>query len=454
MNPLLAPRFPFDPARVPFFYGWWILVVTTVGMLASIPGQTMGVGVFTEHLLQESGLGRLEISMAYMVGTIASSLLIPLGGRLLDQWGSRVMIVFAGVGLAGALFLLRHTATLLGWTQGAASLLPATWVSLAVLSVLFLLLRQFGQGLMTMVSRTVLSKWFDRRRGLATGLNGVLVSFGFSSAPLLLNTLIQQNGPAETLLLLAVTCGLGIAAWGWLFFRDQPEDCGLLMDGESQETRDSAPRSRNTAAVDVPLEDVRRSYTFWIFTLGMASSALIVTGFTFHIASIGEHAGLSRQEIYSVFVPISVISVGAHFLSGWLSDRIPLKYLLMVLVAMLALGSLGILHLETAWGRVLLMIGYGVQGGVWGCLSVVAWPRFYGRKYLGAISGLFMGVVVFSSAIGPAVFGLSDKLTGSYAGSAWAAVALNLLLFLGAFRAQTMLTAPPAVAPDSGNLSS
>ncbi|MDG2196906.1 MAG: MFS transporter [SAR324 cluster bacterium] len=443
LSRFFKPSFPFEPKKFPFFYGWWILVVATFGMLASIPGQTIGVGVFTEHLLDVSNLSRLDLSIAYMFGTAGSSLLIPYGGKLLDHWGSRIMIIFAGLGLAFALFLLENTEGLLAVLNQLSWLSPF-FVSFAILSLIFLLLRQFGQGLMTMVSRFALSKWFDRRRGLVTGINGVFVSFGFSSAPLLLNMLILEQGYLGSMVILAIICGLGTAFLGWLFFRDQPEDCGMEMDGWStdklEDIHSNLGSPQNTTAKDLPLEEVRRSFTFWIFTLGMASSSLIITGFTFHIASIGEIAGLDRSAIYSIFLPISIISVITNFTSGWLSDRIPLKYLLMVLVLSLGLGSFGMLYLHETIGRVLVMIGYGIQGGVWGCLSVVTWPRFYGRKHLGAISGLFMGVIIFASAIGPAFYGISQQVTGSYNTSAWVAVLMNLLIFVGAFRAKRMLT--------------
>ena len=442
-NRFFQPSFPFEPKKFPFFYGWWILVVATFGMLASIPGQTIGVGVFTEHLLNVSNLSRLDLSIAYMLGTVGSSLLIPYGGKLLDLWGSRIMIIFAGLGLAFALFLLKNTEGLLAFLNQLSWLSPIV-VSFIILSLIFLLLRQFGQGLMTMVSRFALSKWFDRRRGLVTGINGIFVSFGFSSAPLFLNTLIVEQGYLGSMVILAIICGLSTAFLGWLFFRDQPEDCGLEMDGSPPQKLGDIDSNlgspQNTTAKDLPLEEVRKSFTFWIFTLGMASSSLIITGFTFHIASIGEMAGLDRSAIYSIFLPISIISVITNFTSGWLSDRIPLKYLLMVLVLSLGLGSFGMLYLHETIGRILVMIGYGIQGGVWGCLSVVTWPRFYGRKHLGAISGLFMGVVIFASAIGPAFYGISQQITGSYNTSAWVAVLMNLLIFVGAFKAKRMLT--------------
>ena len=112
----------------------------------------------------------------------------------------------------------------------------------------------------------------------------------------------------------------------------------------------------------------------------------------------------------------------------------------MALVFSLGLGSFGMLYLHETIGRVLVMLGYGIQGGVWGCLSVVTWPRFYGRQHLGAISGLFMGVVIFASAIGPAFYGISQQITGSYNTSAWVAVFMNLLIFVGAFKAHKAIS--------------
>ena len=69
------------------------------------------------------------------------------------------------------------------------------------------------------------------------------------------------------------------------------------------------------------------------------------------------------------------------------------------------------------------------------CLAIVTWPRFYGRKHLGSISGVFMGAQVFASAIGPPIFGMSESLTGDYSSAVWIAAILNLVLLLGASRA-------------------
>lgn len=66
-------NFPIRPEKVPFFYGWVILFASTAGVLASTPGQTMGIATFTEYLLENIHISRNQISVAYMIGTIASS---------------------------------------------------------------------------------------------------------------------------------------------------------------------------------------------------------------------------------------------------------------------------------------------------------------------------------------------------------------------------------------------
>ena len=57
-------RTPFAPSRCPVFYGWVIVFAATLGAIFSIPGQTMGFSVFTDVLMAELGLSRVELSLA------------------------------------------------------------------------------------------------------------------------------------------------------------------------------------------------------------------------------------------------------------------------------------------------------------------------------------------------------------------------------------------------------
>ena len=57
------------------------------------------------------------------------------------------------------------------------------------------------------------------------------VAFSFSGAPLFMNEIIGEYGYSKSILIMAILFGFGMALLGWLFYRDNPEECGLLMDG-------------------------------------------------------------------------------------------------------------------------------------------------------------------------------------------------------------------------------
>jgi len=128
-----------------------------------------------------------------MTGTIISALLLSAAGRFYDKHGARITGVIASTGLGMTLAALSQMDKT---TQAASSLLPFiphTVLVLIFMSLGFLCLRFFGQGVMSLVSRNMVMKWFELKRGRINALMGVFVSFGFSIAPYMLNTLIDRG---------------------------------------------------------------------------------------------------------------------------------------------------------------------------------------------------------------------------------------------------------------------
>ena len=212
-------RWPFDPSRFRFYYGWVVLAAGSIGVLASVPGQTAGVSVFTDSLIETTGLSRLELSIAYLIGTGSSGFLLPRGGRAIDRYGSRRVAVFAVLGLAVTLVGLS--------TVGPMS----TAVGIAVMSLGFGCLRFTGQGLLTLTSRTMISQWFERRRGVVTSTSNAIMSFAFASTPALLLALIELDGFRTAWRVLAGVLVAFIGVVVVLLFRDSPETSGLVIDG-------------------------------------------------------------------------------------------------------------------------------------------------------------------------------------------------------------------------------
>ena len=84
-----------NPNKSPFFYGYVVLFVGSIGILASIPGQTVGVSVFTDPVKDALGLSRNQFSNAYMIGTLLSAFFVSRAGVLFDRYGARYVAFFA-----------------------------------------------------------------------------------------------------------------------------------------------------------------------------------------------------------------------------------------------------------------------------------------------------------------------------------------------------------------------
>ena len=136
------------------YYGWWIVVTAAVGMSTG-PGQFAfgALGLFMIPLGEEFGWSRTEVSLALTCFTVALALSIPYIGKLVDQLGSRKILLPSFIVFALLL-----------------ALIPVLANRLWILFVLFALIGSLGAGANALPYLRTISAWFDRRRALALGI--------------------------------------------------------------------------------------------------------------------------------------------------------------------------------------------------------------------------------------------------------------------------------------------
>ena len=134
----------------------------------------------------EFGLSHTSWGFIYLVGTLASALLLPFSGRLIDTMDLRVfttlvciMMVFAGL----------FTALVNG---------PV------MLVIAIFLLRQSGQGLMSHTSLTSMARYFEAGRGRALAVATIGFAAGEAVLPRFAVFTIDQIGWRWTYALVAV----------------------------------------------------------------------------------------------------------------------------------------------------------------------------------------------------------------------------------------------------------
>ncbi|MEO9511487.1 MAG: MFS transporter [Flavobacteriaceae bacterium] len=421
-----------DPSKSPFFYGYVIMVIGTIGVFCSVPGQTIGVSVFTDPVKDALGLSRNQFSNAYMLGTIFSSLVIGKAGVWFDRYGARNIGFFAISLLAFTVFLCSFSVQMSSFIKNMLE--QETWViPFVLMTVLFFLLRFSGQGMLAMASRNVIMIWFDKNRGKVNMFSSVAISFGFSSAPLWINTLIDNGGWENAWRYMAfglLFCSVLI----YFLYKNKPEIYGLLPDGQEVATMDEVetaiPRYKQFT-----LKEAMSTRAFWMYGLMLAFSSFFSTGLSFHVVSIFANQGFPKEDAISIFLPGSIVAICVSTLFNYLSDTLPLKLYLFLMLFGGLLAAIGFLSLANPAGIPLLIAGFGIMSGFFAVLNAIVWPRFFGRNNLGAITGKIMSFLILASALAPSVFSLCFSTFDSYSLVGYLGLGFLALLLIGSLKA-------------------
>ncbi len=411
------------PNKFPFFYGYVVLFVGSIGVLASIPGQTVGVSVFTDPVKDALGLTRNQFSNAYMFGTLLSAFFVSKAGVLFDRYGARYVAFFATIFLGMSLLLFSISVDISEYIKLLIQF--DSWVvPFVLITILFFFIRFCGQGVLTMASRNMIMIWFDKNRGKINSISSITVSLGFSSSPILINKLIDNHGWEMSWQILAI-CLFIFSFCIIQFYRNRPEDFNLKPDGFNKKTKTTEVE---TVETNFTLKEAKQTRAFWMIGLTLAFNSFFITGFTFHVVSIFGSQDYTKSQAIAVFLPISIIAIAVSTLCNILSDYIHHKIYLYIMLASGVLASVGLLFLSQTVGIYLLIIGFGILGGLFAVVNAVTWPRYYGRKYLGAITGKVMSFLVIGSAIAPSLFSYCFTTLGSYGYITY--ITLGFLLFL------------------------
>lgn len=382
--------------------GWpmVILLVASLAVFFSGPGQTYGVSTFVDPMIDELGISRSVYSMTYSFGTLVSAATLVYVGRLVDRIGERAILIVATITFAVGLVLLSAS-------QGPIWLLAG-----------FALLRTSGQGVLTLAAKTIIPHWFIRRRGFAFSIVGLAGAVSLALFPLLHSQTVGWLGwrgawRLDAGLLLLILLPVFVLA-----LRNRPSDVGLDIGRE--EARRDRDTSRSDLQVHVPssegmtLREALRTPMFWAIVSAGLVPSLVVTGLTFNQVAIFTDRGLPETLAATTFTVESVFQVAVTMAVGWYLDRYPVKYALVWAQVALALAMVALLVADGVWLAYAYAMLRGASMAAWTVGSDVAWPQFFGRKQLGSIRGVGYSLSVVGAALGPLPFGFAYDLIGDY----------------------------------------
>ena len=377
------------------FYGWTIVGVASLGIFASGPGQSHTFSVFVGPISRDLGISSATIATAYGIATLVAAILLPQTGRLVDRYGPRRML------------------TAISLLLGVACLLFGAVANFLWLAIGFGALRFLGQGSLMLGCANLVSQWFSKNRGLAMSL--MALGFGVSMAvhPPLSQYLVETIGWRQAWIVLgALTWVLMLPAL-LLFVHDKPEDLSLRPDGEAAEGVEGAPDGGAAEITGLTLREALSTSSFYILSFGWFAIAMLVTTLHFYQVSILTAQGLSTEVAARAFTVSAVTMVATMPLVGRLFDRMKTRYVFAIGLLITASSLVGITFADGIAGAMAYAVVFGLNNAFSMTMFGYIWPRYFGRRHLGAIQGTGQMIGVVGASLGPLPVGLAFDFIGS-----------------------------------------
>jgi MFS family permease len=383
-----------DPISQPlvrrrFYYGWVTLGVAALAMVATLPGRTQGLGLITEPLMRDLGIGRVAFAEINLVATLIGSLFCAGIGRWLDRTGSRIVLTTI-VAALGVIVIMMSRAT-----------------GLTMLLVCVTLTRGLGQSSLSVVSLAMVGKWFRRRLTRAMAVYAVAMSVGFMVAFPIVGGLVLTAGWRNAWAAVGVFLVAVVAPLAWLLDRSSPEALGLSVDG------DETPVPTTTA--DATLAEALRSPAFWVFALATSLYGLVASGIGLFNESILGERGFEPGVYHQALAVTAISGLAGNFAAGALADRGSIRMVAVTALLILSGALVGLARVATIEQVMVQAVAMGVAGGFVMVVFFSFWGRAYGRRHLGRIQGAAQAMTVIASAVGPLLLAASVDATGSYA---------------------------------------
>lgn len=363
----------------------WLVLTTMTLCIAIIvaPAWVLG-GVFLLPLLKAFGRSRATMALVVSIGVLLSSILAPAAGFLLDRIEARwvvatgALLACCGMLLASqahSLVLLVPGFCLFGAGVAAAGLVPAA---------------------------TVVSNWFERRRGLALAI--AMTGFPLGGAVLT---------PLTTYV-------IAHADWRWAYIT--LASLMLLLIPIILVTVRSRPdfftEADHRTVSELPGLEVREalsarefwllSYTFLAFTLGAAA---------LNTHAIPYFIGMGTAPAKAALLISAALTVDAVTkpLAGAFADYFGVRRVLALVMAMLAIGAFSLLRAKVSLFMVLFVVDFGVGVGAPMPLIPMLGAEAFGLRRFGTLWGAIGWSSVVAWFAGSFGAGYIYDLAGSYA---------------------------------------
>ena len=367
-------------------------------------------GLYIEPLETEFGWSRAEVSLGFSAALLAGGVSGPFVGRWVDVRGPRSAILVGATLTALSYVLLATTSSLWQW-----------YAYSALNSVLRQLM--FFIPFMALISR-----WFDRRRGIATSILGTGFALGGFVVVPFVRLAVDTLGWRESFVLAGAVIALTFLPIGLWVVRNSPAEAGLRPDGATMAEAAAAP----PAQVGLTLQEALRTPLFWVLACGFMTFFFGMFAWLVHQVPFYESVGISRGNAALIVSLAAGASVVTRLVAGLLADRAARFEAVVMALALVLIAAMITLSISTSPVAIVLFVGLWIIGTAGGpMMEALILTRAFGVTHFATILGAVVVVETVGQIVSPTVAGAIYDATGSYD--------LALLVFIGTFAASFVL---------------
>jgi len=380
------------------FYGYWIVAATFLCNVITFGCGFYAFSLFVTPLGSDLAWGRGDVMAGFTIFFLATGLLSPQVGRLVDRHGARVVMSIGAV-IAGIGFVVLSQVGVL-WQFYLGYMIVGVGMA--------------GTG--QIPTSAVVSNWFEKKRGTAVGLMASGIGIGGVAFPGLIGTrMIPLIGWSQSYLLLGVLCWAVIIPLAIFVIRTRPSEKGLVAYGAESVREGQAEKKRQV--VGIPLKLAMGTLTFWLIAVTYLFSHFAQVGAVQSQVPFLEDTGFPMSVSAGALGAVGLCSAFGKFGFGWLCDRIQAKFALAIglglqLASILVLMRIGPDSAAASAWVYAVMMGLGL--GSWLPTMSMLTSGYFGMAHYGAVFGALTIPYAIGSAVGPFVAGYMYDGSGNY----------------------------------------
>ncbi len=352
------------------FYGWYIVAVGTV--MAGLNSAIFGYGwtAFVNPILATFGWSMTQLSLASSLRSLEQGVFNPVWGIAVDRWSPRKLMVFGVIVTALGIFCLSQTRNLYMYYGG------------------FVIVGMGSSLVSGMLPQVVITRWFRKGLGKATGLFTIGMGIGGVIVPLVAKVVDAISWQNVLLIFAAVFLVIGIPAT--FLMRSRPEDYGTLPDGKVQDDRPEVKRKPRYDS-GIGIGEALRTRAFWHLAVVFLFQNAAVATIQFYAMPYLTSMGMSRAMSSSVVMLYMLVSLPLRMPLGMFSDRLKKTQVMTFAIVMQASGMFVFWLLNgnsPFWLVLLFATTYGIGLAGMNPLRAPILVEYFGVKNFGGILGI------------------------------------------------------------------